>query len=451
MQLSLGHQLGEGGFGDVYEATDALGRRVAVKIIRSSASVYSSALDHARALARTQHPNVVSIYALDKVTDPETGTQVDCVVMELLEGETLSNRLDRERLTIAEVRQVGEEIIAGLGHIHAQGLAHGDLHADNVMLVGSHAKIIDILYRDSLALLSTASRDVRLRRDLLNLRLMLYDTLLRSESDRANAADFNASLSSDASLQDIRAAFLSVLDPARVEDLELRLEHALQRVRDEGFVDGDQYARALAQETPSHVTFPLLSRLLEQGGVAYKHRLYLRLLWDRLRDAQKLALAQELAARLDQTTPNGSWGAPINMLVAFGADGWRCLSQRSRLRLESVVVNDILAGHFDIYGSNLGNPGALGTYVNPLWSFFTDRDRLVDNIAAQLQTNWYGQNYVGNYLMNLLPLLADTPTRRKKLLDGICEAVRNDAKMIVRGLPSLPPDWQSELSSCITE
>ena len=127
MDLVLGNRLGEGGFGDVYEATDNLGRRVAVKIIRSSASAFSSALDHAHALARAQHPNVVTIYSLEKVMDPKSGQEVDAVVMELLEGETLAARLHRESLTSSEVGQVGRGLLDGLGHIHAQGLAHGDL------------------------------------------------------------------------------------------------------------------------------------------------------------------------------------------------------------------------------------------------------------------------------------------------------------------------------------
>src|SRR2546427_10525545 len=77
MQITLGERLGEGAFGDVYEAVDELGRRLAVKIIRPSAAAFSTALDHARALARAQHPNVVSIYSLEKVPDPDTGVPID--------------------------------------------------------------------------------------------------------------------------------------------------------------------------------------------------------------------------------------------------------------------------------------------------------------------------------------------------------------------------------------
>ena len=79
MDLVIGLKVGEGGFSDVYEATDNLGRKVAVKIMRPSAAVLSSALDHAQALVRAQHPNVVSVIALEKVRHPESGELVDAI------------------------------------------------------------------------------------------------------------------------------------------------------------------------------------------------------------------------------------------------------------------------------------------------------------------------------------------------------------------------------------
>ena len=134
-----------GAFGDVWEAEDALGRRVAVKLIRSAGLALSSALDHARALARAQHPNVVAVYALDTVAHPDTGLPVECVVMEWLDGETLSARITSPRFSHDELLAIGKGLIAGLRHIHQQGLAHGDLHADNVMIVNGVVRIIDIL------------------------------------------------------------------------------------------------------------------------------------------------------------------------------------------------------------------------------------------------------------------------------------------------------------------
>lgn len=446
MKLQLGELVGDGAFAGVYEAVDDLGRRVAVKIIRASGAAVSTALDHARALARAQHPNVVTVFALDRVTDPETGLEADCVVMELLQGETLRARLRRSRLTLDDARAIGECIISGLRHIHAQGMAHGDLHEDNVMAVGTAAKLIDLLYLDSLALLSTAPRDARLRRDVLSLRVLLYEVLFHSDLDPGDAVEFNTGLGSNASLEDIAAAFQASVDPARRLNLSTLVDHAAARVRDEGFVEGDQYAKAMGDETPTEITEPLLLRLIADATVVFRHRPYLRLLWERLSADQRQRVAAALASALDREVPRGRWSPHLNMLAAFGKSGWESLPATTRLRLESLIVNDILAGHHDIYGPTVGNPGTLGTFAKSLWPYFANRDALVDNLAAKLNQGWYGQNYVGKQFMKSLPLIADTDSRRKLIIDGLAEAVRNDAKVVIRELTALPDDWQREIA-----
>jgi serine/threonine protein kinase len=194
VDLELKSKIGAGGFSNIWEATDPLGRSVAVKIVSSSAAVVSSALDHARALARVGHPNVVAVYSIEKVTDPESGRLADAIVMELLSGETLTARLLRKALTQNEVSAIGMGILEGIAKIHGEGLTHGDLHADNVMVDGALAKIIDLLYTDSLSLLSNASKDARLRKDIVSIRMMLTDIMLASELDPGAATEFNGSL-----------------------------------------------------------------------------------------------------------------------------------------------------------------------------------------------------------------------------------------------------------------
>ncbi len=448
MDLRLGPKLGEGGFSDVYEATDALGRKVAVKIIRMSATILSSALEHAKALARTKHPNVVSIFALEKVQDPESGKVVDAIVMELLSGESLSARLHGAQFTVSEVTMISLGLVAGLRHIHSQGLSHGDLHAENVIVSEPDVKIIDILYRDSLAFLSNASKETLLRKDLLNLRLLLYDILLTSELNPINAAEFNAKLGGAApSIDEIESALKAVLDPSQGQDEGVFIEHSLSRIRDEGFVEGDAYAKALADETPEYITKPFLLRLVEQSGIQAKHRPYIRLLWDRLPGAAKREVGIELARKLDREIPSGYWGSPINILAAFGREGWASLPRLTQLRLESAITNDILAGQHDIYKATPGNPGTLGTYTNTFWAYFHDRDRVLDNIVAKLKTNWNGQNYIGKYLMVVLGIMADTPERRKRAIDALQYAVRNDSKVVVEKLETFPIDWQRDILS----
>jgi hypothetical protein len=80
------------------------------------------------------------------------------------------------------------------------------------------------------------------------------------------------------------------------------------------------------------------------------------------------------------------------------------------------------------------------------WSYFHDRDRLINSLHALLLGGWYTQNYVGKYLMSLLPVVADTPERVALIIEGLKSAVSNDARMIIRGMEKLPADWQQLIS-----
>lgn len=448
MPITIIQKVDSGGFGDVWIAIDSLDRQVAVKIIRSAAAPISTALDHAKALARASHPNVVVVYGIDRINDPETGKEVDCVLMEWIDGPTLSSRLTGPRFTGDEVREIGLGIIAGLEHIHGQGLTHGDLHNDNVMLSRSGVKIIDILYRDTLALLSTQSRDDRIRRDLVSLRLLLQDVLTHSEFDPGEAIEFNNLLRTASGFAAIRAAFEHVTETASSKDESRLLDHAYKRATDENFVEGESYASALADETPREIIEALLKRLVAERTCTPKQSAYVRALWSRLSEKEQKAVLGELNQRIEEDAPGGTWWPNLRFLIALGETGWNGLSPVVRLRLESLIVNDILSGRYDIYRPLSSGAGALGTYARSLWPFFSDRAALLRNIESMLRQSWYTQNYVGNYLMSIAPWIVQTPAEKERMIEALASAVRNDAKIVTSRLASdLPEDWVIEIRS----
>ena len=146
MKLKFIKKLGDGSFADVWLAKDDLDREVAVKIIREANVLVVDAMMHAKALAKINHDNVVKVFSLEKVTDPESGELVDGVVMELINGITLDEMLKGKKLSGQEVKNYGIGIINGLIQIQNQGMAHGDLHSENIMIENGNVKIIDILY-----------------------------------------------------------------------------------------------------------------------------------------------------------------------------------------------------------------------------------------------------------------------------------------------------------------
>lgn len=139
----LERPLGEGGMATVWEAIHVVTRRVvAMKFLRESLRSKQELrlrfLIEASAASALQHPNVVEI--LD-VFDAEE--QLPVMVMELLRGETLGQKLDRdERLGLEETATLLLPVLSAVGMAHAHGIVHRDLKPDNVFLASTDAGIV---------------------------------------------------------------------------------------------------------------------------------------------------------------------------------------------------------------------------------------------------------------------------------------------------------------------
>jgi serine/threonine protein kinase len=132
---------GRGGTAEVWKATDtSLDRVVALKLVTVAHDESSArAADEAKTLARLSHPSLVQVY--DAGTD---NSGRPWVVMEFVEGETLSAKLKRGPLPLEEVRQIGQSVAEALDHVHAQGLVHRDVKPANILIrTGGGAKLTD--------------------------------------------------------------------------------------------------------------------------------------------------------------------------------------------------------------------------------------------------------------------------------------------------------------------
>lgn len=132
--------LGAGGMGMVFLAEDIqLQRPVALKVMKPGLGTDAHRqrfLREARAAAKVRHEHVVTIYQVGE----EGGGPF--LAMELLEGESLDDRLHRERtLPVAEVVRIGRQVAEGLAAAHARALIHRDIKPGNVWLEGPHGKV----------------------------------------------------------------------------------------------------------------------------------------------------------------------------------------------------------------------------------------------------------------------------------------------------------------------
>ncbi len=140
-------QLGSGGMGVVYEAEDLdLGRRVALKFLPPQLSRDQNALDRflleARSASALNHPNICTIYAVEKVElDNETQS---FIAMELLEGDTLDRRLGAGPVPVDRLLEWGIQLADALDAAHAKGIIHRDIKPANIFITQRGAvKVLD--------------------------------------------------------------------------------------------------------------------------------------------------------------------------------------------------------------------------------------------------------------------------------------------------------------------
>ena len=153
---TLGHyqiteKLGEGGMGEVYRAKDTyLGRQVAIKVLPDLFAADPERLARfereAKVLASLNHPNIAAIHGLEE----HEGRRF--LVLELVEGRTLAERLKEGRIPLDETLDICRQVAEGLESAHEKGIIHRDLKPGNVMITpDDRVKILDFGLAKALA------------------------------------------------------------------------------------------------------------------------------------------------------------------------------------------------------------------------------------------------------------------------------------------------------------
>ena len=158
--------VGAGGMGEVYKARDTrLDRTVAVKVLagpRADREELRERLNReARAVSRLNHPNICTLHDIGR-----TG-EIDFLVMEFVEGETVSSRLMRGRLPLAEALRTAIETADALARAHTVGIVHRDLKPANIMLTRAGVKLLDFGIATVSAVAESADANTVIRPDTL--------------------------------------------------------------------------------------------------------------------------------------------------------------------------------------------------------------------------------------------------------------------------------------------
>jgi serine/threonine protein kinase len=140
-KYTLEREIASGGMGVVFLGVNTrLRSRVAIKVLRpelATAAMEARFLREARLLAQLSHPNIVTVH------DVDVADGVHYYVMDYIEGETLSQRLERGPLDPAEVLSLGQDLLSALETVHKLNVVHRDIKPSNIFLVDGRALLVD--------------------------------------------------------------------------------------------------------------------------------------------------------------------------------------------------------------------------------------------------------------------------------------------------------------------
>ena len=141
--------LGAGGMGEVYRARDTrLKRDVAIKVLPDGVATDPERLARfhreAELLASLNHPNIAAIYGLEESSGGSVDPPIKALVLELIEGDTLADRLARGPMRFSDAMAIARQIVEALDAAHGKGVIHRDLKPANIKITpDDKVKVLD--------------------------------------------------------------------------------------------------------------------------------------------------------------------------------------------------------------------------------------------------------------------------------------------------------------------
>jgi TolB-like protein/thioredoxin-like negative regulator of GroEL len=275
-RYTIERELGRGGMATVYLAQDLRhDRPVALKVLHPELAVALGAERFQREIrlaARLQHPHILTVHDSGEIPGPPGSPPILWFTMPFIEGESLRDRLVREKqLSLDEALRIARESADALDYAHRHGVIHRDIKPENILLSEGHALVADFGIGKALTQASdqkltetgmavgtpaymspeqaAGDKDLDPRSDVYSLATVLYEML-------AGVTPFDAPTSQAM----IARRFMETARPLRQlrdavpEQIEQAVQRALARTAADRFASAAEFARALNQ--PSATTAP---------------------------------------------------------------------------------------------------------------------------------------------------------------------------------------------------
>jgi hypothetical protein len=355
--------LGEGGMGVVYRATDSkLKREVAIKVLPEAFAADAERLARfereAQLLAQLQHPNIASIYGLE-----ESGG-VRALVMELVPGEDLAERLKRGPVPVEEALGIAGQIAEALEEAHEKGIVHRDLKPANVKVTpDGKVKVLDFGLAKAMDSAAAGASANDLGRS---------PTLMNSPTMTAAGTALGVILGTAAYMSPEQAKGAPVDRRADIWAFGVLLYEMLTGAR---LFAGDSAAEVLAGVLKTEVSFAALPPATPPGIRRLLRRCLERRPKDRLRDIgdARLELAEALAGRSGEETAAAPaepprarnlrrWAAAAALLLACGAIGFGAARMRAPRAAAPVDYHVLTSEEGYVYSARFASDGETIVY-----------------------------------------------------------------------------------------
>jgi serine/threonine-protein kinase len=266
----LERELGHGGMATVFLAHDLRhDRPVALKVLHPDLARSLGAerfLREIRTAARLQHPHVLSVFDSGAAEQPDGGSELLWFSMPYVEGESLRDRLAREKqLALDDALRIASEVADGLDYAHRHGVVHRDVKPENILLAEGHALVADFGISRALASEGPGERitesgltvgtpaymspeqaagePVDARSDVYALGVVLYEMLAGEPPFTGSTAQAVIAKRFHSEPTPVRA-----LRPSVPEHVDRAIARALSRVPADRFASAADLARALAEQ-----------------------------------------------------------------------------------------------------------------------------------------------------------------------------------------------------------